>query len=143
MNSLLAGAFLFIGVYYVNFCMKRLLTLTLFLGLAWGQKELHGYWYEIWDTTVFERKIYESNGRQFSEYKGYSKSFFDSKWEEDIDAPVTLVLYDPWFGESYTERTFKDQTIKTEYILIDKNTLLIGKSKYKRGRPSYLPSINN
>ena len=133
--------------------MKHLLTLTLFLGLVWGQKELHGYWHEISSggSSVSVRNIYESNGRQFSEYSSYSRNpyadrnadeWYYGTWTENTGSESTKILYDPWFGESYTERTLKDRTIKTEYILIDKNTLLVGGTKYKRGFPDFLPKFN-
>ena len=133
--------------------MKRLLTLTLFLGLVWGQKKLHGYWHSMSSaaaSVVYVRKIYESNGRQFSEYSFYSKNPIPytkgewdyGPWTEKTENKSTKILSDPCYGESYTERTIKDQTIKTEYILIDKNTLLIGESKYTRGFPDFLPKFD-
>ena len=126
--------------------MKHLLTLTLFLGIAWGQKELRGYWHRTDGDYIYLERIYKSNGRQFVEYTTYNYDPLGldlNVWGKDPSSVLTKILYDPWFGESYTEHTNSTRTIKTEYILIDKNTLLRGQSKYKRGRPSYLPSINN
>ena len=121
--------------------MKHLLTLTLFLGIAWGQKEFHGYWHSISSaTSVSVEKIYYSNGKQFSEYRSFRKPKNTvGVWYDDTSFPETKVLIDPWFGESYTERIVRDQTIKTKYMLIDKDTLLRGNSKYKRGFPGILP----
>lgn len=115
--------------------MKHLLTLTLFIGIACGQSELRGYWHRTDRHNTYLERIYKSNGRQFVEYTTYIKT---KRWDQDhweISPGGTKVLYDPWFGESYTEQTNRTRTIKTEYILINKNTLLIGGNKYLRGIP--------
>ena len=122
--------------------MKHLLTLTLFLGIAWGQSELHGYWHQYSGSKrIYVFKIYESNGRQFVEHTTYEWGAYydDYRWKVDTSyKPSTKILYDPWFGESYTEHTNSTRTIKTEYILIDNNTLLRANSKYYRGLPANL-----
>jgi hypothetical protein len=69
-------------------------------------------------------KIYESNGRQFIEiHYGLGTEIYR--------------LYDPFFEDSYYEywRTGKNgerEKIKEYVLLIDNNTILIKRGKYKR-----------
>ena len=118
--------------------MKCLLTLTLFLGIAWGQSELMGLWIKNYDCSYGTFKIYKSNGKQFMEYNSFTKASCKESLLAGIDSPKTYILYNPWFGESYYESDWfnnkegKWEKVMIEVILIDRNTILIGKTKYNR-----------
>ena len=115
--------------------MRYILTLTLLLGIAWGQSELRGTWindgYSF--TTIYN--IYKSNGKQYIERKTIAKKALvgDSLLSEDV-----YILHEPWFGESYFEfkdrnnKTSKIEVTKIEVSLINTNTILIGTTKYRR-----------
>jgi len=131
--------------------MKRLLTLTLFLGLAWAQSELIGTWVHETKYSYDEIiKIYKKGGRQYIEFSKELKSSPPKETSKeklprffapgDLDLSKddwTSILYDPWFGESYYENQYlnlegKIEKLKIEVIPIDRNTILIGKEKYDR-----------
>jgi len=112
--------------------MKHLLTLTLFLGIAWGQSELMGTWSKHYTTFVSKKIIYKSNGKQYFEEKTFTKSgVLDNSFINR-----TYILHDPWIGESYYELPYlnekdgKRAVNKVKVSLIDSNTMLIGNTKY-------------
>jgi hypothetical protein len=55
----------------------------------------------------------------------------------------TKILYDPWFGDSYTKEELrsKDKTIYTYLILLGENTILYGDLEYYRRNDPYTDYI--
>jgi len=127
--------------------MKNLIVLVSFLAIASAQSELRGLWEYKRKPEYFHVLIYESNGKQFIDT-------WNSKWEIVDNKPIfkkydkeTKILHDPFFGESYYETRFLNQktgkveTAKTEVISIDKNTILVGNTKYQKQKTYTLEDI--
>jgi len=117
--------------------MKRILTLTLFLGIVWGQSELMGTWVRENKYNYISYKIYKSGGKQFIDYRQQPKE--DNKYPLKIGKDFTKILYNPWFGESYyegaefyNEEKGRYDKIRVEIVLIDPSTILILEEKYYR-----------
>ena len=131
--------------------MKRLLSLILFLSLAFGQDELIGHWnnsnckaiiekkgnklFIYWNTKCYNQRIYRLGPISRDNFYLSPISRDNFYWSDKKSE-----IYDPWFGNSYYIHELWDplagetSTIKVEIVLINRDNIRINGVLHEKKR---------